>query len=743
MNSAQKTLVLIPAAVIAAGVASWRAMSPAELHSIPAQLTGWVDLHTHPMVNLAFGGKLVYGGVDVGSLLPADQHCNHNVRATSWQQALSDDRSTARGYDMFENGCGDNIREQVLWGLQDANHVPKTPTNARGADDFKDWPKWDDITHQKMWVDWIRRAYQGGERVLVALAVNNKTLGDATAGPGDYATDDKSSADLQIRETKAFVGRHNDFMEVAYTPADLQRIVSQNKLAVVLGIEVDNIGDFNSGPAPSEGTVTAEISRLRGEGVRYIFPIHVLDNVFGGTAVYEEGFNLSDYREEGHFWDLTCSSPGEQITYIYTPAGFDLAIALVKATKLNIDIARNPPTPPNCASGTGHVNTRGLTPLGEFAINEMMKQGMIVDIDHMSRLSADRALSLAEAVPGGYPLVSGHTGIRGLGGAHAENSRTSQQLKRIAALHGMFGLGTAHQNAYTWLSEYNTAVGLMPTPGAVAFGTDLNGLVIAPAARPGSHVVYDGSFPKSALGSKQWDYNVEGVAHYGLLADFVRDMRTAPRGASLVDNYLNHGAEYFYQMWQRIENEKGRVGTPNIAMEQRTPVTVVRAPGDTVPSNAKAPAPVRGAVVVNAPPGETPHPGVAPGAAATTAPAAAPAAAPAPGAPKASPARVAVPVTAAAPVAAMPASPARPGPQLKLRVSQGLGTVKGTYWVLITAVDSATGVMHPGIVTINNVKGATGQKVTFKECMTNGVPTKCIGTVTVTNYPEVKFSAGS
>jgi hypothetical protein len=42
----------------------------------PTRLRGFVDLHTHPLSNLAFGGKLIYGGVDVGSLLPSDPDCN-------------------------------------------------------------------------------------------------------------------------------------------------------------------------------------------------------------------------------------------------------------------------------------------------------------------------------------------------------------------------------------------------------------------------------------------------------------------------------------------------------------------------------------------------------------------------------------------------------------------------------------------------------------------------------------------
>ena len=97
---------------------------------------------------------------------------------------------------------------QVIHALQTANHaVGRAGRRLRQTPSFRDFPVWNDITHQKMYVDWLRRAYDGGLRVMVALAVNNRTLGDATAGPGDYPTDDKSSVDLQIRETKAFVGR--------------------------------------------------------------------------------------------------------------------------------------------------------------------------------------------------------------------------------------------------------------------------------------------------------------------------------------------------------------------------------------------------------------------------------------------------------------------------------------------------------------------------------------------------------
>jgi len=34
-------------------------------------LTGWVDMHAHPMARLGFGGKLLHGAPDIGRLTPA------------------------------------------------------------------------------------------------------------------------------------------------------------------------------------------------------------------------------------------------------------------------------------------------------------------------------------------------------------------------------------------------------------------------------------------------------------------------------------------------------------------------------------------------------------------------------------------------------------------------------------------------------------------------------------------------
>jgi microsomal dipeptidase-like Zn-dependent dipeptidase len=527
-----------------------------EKENAKSELFGWVDMHTHPMVNLGFGGKLIHGGLDIGSLLPADNHCQKNIRAESMEHALCDDRSTHGGYGMFDNPCGDIIRQAVIDALQDENKAYKTPDEAKGAPDFQDWPRWDDITHQKMWIDWIERAYAGGLRVLVALAVNNQTLAAAVSGPGDGPTDDKGSGDLQIEETKSFVGRHSDFMEVAYSPKDLRRIVQDNRLGVVLGVELDAFGNFHKGRTPSLSKVRKELNRLHAMGVRYIFPIHAIDNKLGGTAVYQGAFNASNYREYGDFWSIECSQPEDNITYTYTKSEFDLAVAAVKATKLGIDIFREPPTPPQCDPGTGHVNTKSLTPLGIKALKEMMKLGLIIDIDHMSQKSANLSLQLAGAFvkkQGGYPMNSGHNGPR----SHApqtpnENQRTDEQLQEIANLGGMLGLGVAEITPEAFISAYTAASNSMKGR-SIGLGTDFNGLVKGPPPKPGS-VTYDSGFTKCKTANKEWDYNTDGVAHYGMLTDFMQAIKACPNsnGKNVFDA-LNRSANVFVEMWVRCE----------------------------------------------------------------------------------------------------------------------------------------------------------------------------------------------
>jgi hypothetical protein len=246
------------------------------------------------------------------------------------------------------------------------------------------------------------------------------------------------------------------------------------------------------------------------------------------------------------------------------------------------------------------VNTRlpnGLTFNGEYAIRAMMRRGMIVDIDHMSDRAANRTLAIATAVPGGgYPVTSGHSAVRDRNSQfNAENSRTTTQLAQIACLGGMFGLGTDGIGANRWTAQYERGYNAMrqafapngvcpqATPlgaGFVSLGTDANSLVKTPPpplfdpAGPRAPVdIYNPANPlnsglpplvRSTTAGRTWDYNFDGVAHYGMFVDFLRDVRMlnpagAMPGRQIVDDQMMYGADYFYRMWVKADTQKGRV----------------------------------------------------------------------------------------------------------------------------------------------------------------------------------------
>jgi microsomal dipeptidase-like Zn-dependent dipeptidase/catechol 2,3-dioxygenase-like lactoylglutathione lyase family enzyme len=560
------------------------------------KLRGFVDLHTHPLSSLGFGGKLVYGGVDVGSTLPADPNCARDAVATSIENALGHDGSTHGGYNAFSNHCGDDLREIVIHGLQSGQGRNDPAGDSTGADDFSSWPTSNDITHQRMWVDWVRRSYQNGQRVMVALAVNNKTLGDSTAGPGDWKTDDKSNADREIEATKEFIARHGPgtrdyFMDVAYSSADVQRIVAANKMAVVLGIEVDAIGNFYK--SASEDDIVQEVDRLYDEGVRYIFPIHILDNAFGGTALYEPSFDWSNNRESSGWWDVTCSNPGDGINYnmvndlkntnevalaasealkLHDLLDPSLASTVTPLTYLAIPIGvlvndfagalQKPPTPPSCnfdgGAGpvTGDVNSKGLTASGHIAIREMMKRGMLIDVDHMSKKSMDSALQDGLTPPPGvapypYPMISGHANI--LEGGGTERNPSADEYAKVGALHGMAGIGSQDLSAARWSRLAVDTVSAMGGRTGVAFGTDTDGLAAGmPATVPR---VNSGATPASMFSHELGTACIINCEHDEQHA-FYRDVLGA-----IVHVYYDNGGASFLGNTHRTTETWG--GTPS------------------------------------------------------------------------------------------------------------------------------------------------------------------------------------
>ena len=442
------------------------------------KLRGFVDMHTHPMSHLGFGGKVVHGAPGVDVLMPAGaiydmrgiglrgSTCNEKPqRAGSVAEALGSCYSSHAGHDYINNKCGNHARRLVLNGFEDGEKTNKAHDESHppGYPVFTRWPRHDDILHQQMWVDWIRRAYEGGLRVMVSLAVNNYTL--ATGIEANDPKTDKASGDLQIDELPRFVNQHS-WMQIARSPVELREIVGkQDKLAIIVGVELDDMGDFvRERVNPSPQAVRSEIQRLYRKGVRYIFPIHVTDNYIGGAAVYTDEFNRANCYQYGSWWRLECSAGNSGIRH-QVQAGWDV----FKTLKLG-NCGGTAPVP-LCA--TGHQNSRGLTPLGYAAIDEMMRLGMIIDIDHASQKSVDDIIRHTRRYR--YPLVSGHNGLRGSGAhSHSENSRTSAQYRELAARGSIAGVGWGGSDASGWVQSLKA---VKATGIPLALGSDINGLV--------------------------------------------------------------------------------------------------------------------------------------------------------------------------------------------------------------------------------------------------------------------------
>lgn len=517
-------------------------VKPLPVPATPLQpkLFGFADLHTHPMSHLGFGGKGMHGAPDVDILLPPGTTlgCNNDTRrARNMAEALGNCNATHGGWGAFDNTCGDHLRAAIVSNALDGGfwHNVGFERNLHndhphaGHPNFEHWPHHSSILHQQMWWEWVKRAHAGGLRVLVALTVNSETLAEILNGTPPY--DDKTVADLQIDETIRFVNRHNrkvnksvkpedDFMEIAYSAADAERIIREGRLAVILGMEIDKIGNFGKpGVKTDEAAVRAEIQRLYRKGIRYVFPIHLVDNAFGGTAVYSMLFNLANKHQNGSYFAVTHSGD-PNVTYranfIDNTPGVDTlasqgiyallqGIGALPAPCFNDVLKCQPPPGVVRCCGSypkimnilkptaqfdvyktikpGHVNAKGLTPLGKVAIREMMKLGMIMDVDHMSERSMRETFGIAESVPGGYPLVMGHNGVRGRNSN--ERAAPADLVRRLVKLGGMMGAGTAHTNATDFVSNYLRTwreiqegakeAGLKDASGLLGLGTDANG----------------------------------------------------------------------------------------------------------------------------------------------------------------------------------------------------------------------------------------------------------------------------
>jgi microsomal dipeptidase-like Zn-dependent dipeptidase len=511
---------------------------------VPLQptLTGYVDMHAHPRGDLAYGRELFYGA-PYGDIAVALHNCkpDHSPKG-------------------FGNPHGNLLRAQVAMQTEQQN-CATWRDGKEGYPNFETWPSWCSILHQQMWIDWIERAHEGGLNIMCALAVSSHCIASAakTAGPQD---DRQVLLDI-VQGIKDMVAA-SDFMEIAYAPADARRIVGAGKLAVVLGTEMDNLGNWYSpadnypatfDPHPSDAAIQAELDTLWDLGIRYIFPVHLNNTVFGGTALALSTLNVANKFATGSEYvpeQVRTAESGIAMRLENPIEGLN-AVAKMFMPLLLPKLV-NPGRKGNYTywdtiPGHGHRNSLGITESGRFGIGYMMQKGFLIDIDHMSEKMADEVLQMA--LVSDYPVNSGHSGPRGPAGH--EGGRTPAQYEILRNVGGMVGLGHG-MNAREFVETFRE-VERQFGASHIAIGTDVGGFSPLPAPDSSITIGYDDTFTRCKTGNRTWDFNVDGVAHYGLWPDYMRAWDAVGMTAGEKAVFM-HSAEDFVVMWEKCAKKK-------------------------------------------------------------------------------------------------------------------------------------------------------------------------------------------
>ena len=551
-------------------------------------LRGYADLHLHLFSELAFGGDVISGKVYSDKGIADALSAQHDFKIHG-----------THGLDF-----------PIAMGTQDmtANPDPgRTTVSIYGWPHFNGWPTWRSTVHQQAYYKWLKRAWQGGLRLVVMLAVTNEAFCKTTAkraGAGKDCEDSMKSIDAQLdkaAEFETFIANNDGgWFKIVKSPAEARTAIKKGQLAVVLGIEVDNIfkckkhADFCN-----DNYVSEQVDKYYKKGVRHIFPIHNFDNRFGGTATWQDMIEYGNNAVEGDWW-VTENCPevaigGEKYLYGFNLRPVDFWLEVFKG------ITTSWPRPGHFEDKRGSCNTLGLTDTGKYLIKKLMSKGMIIDIDHMSNKSFDDTLKIAEASSPKYPVVASHVLFFKLHteDVRHERMRTPQQVERIRNVGGMLAamlkddvqdtnnIGKKKTIAYgkdinddcihstkTFAQSLKYAMDTMGAPGepaSVAFGSDFNGIAGHVGPRFGSdgcgrkgedpstaRLTYPitvegfGKFNRQKTGQRTFDFNVDGLAHVGLLPDLTADLKTV----GLRNNYMEklfHSAEEYIKLWERAE----------------------------------------------------------------------------------------------------------------------------------------------------------------------------------------------
>ena len=499
-----------------------------------SEVTGFIDAHNHMMAFEFLGGRVRCGK-------PWDRY--------GVTRALVDCPDHEPG------GYG-----AVLESALNNDAVGGHPTD--GWPTFSYWPRYNSLTHEQIYYRWLERAWRGGLRMMTNLLVDNHAL-CAIYPLKKNSCNEMDGVRLQaqrIRELERYIdaqsgGPGEGWFRIVTDPFQARSVVNQGKLAVVLGIEVSSVldcGIFLDAPKCTEQQIDERLDDVYELGVRQMELSNKFDNAIAGVTgdggTTGPVVNTGNFFETGSWWQMEpCTEEdGESTDHTQMNLHDDGGVPQTGRDELAgaiLDMVGTSGTAPVYGSGP-HCNVKALTPLGAHMIRRMVEKGIMFDPDHMSARARRQAMDVIEQVkaPG---VVSSHS--------WADVTIYPRVLHQGGVVTPYAGGAKGFYEAwraYRGWADPRFMFGF-------GYGSDVNGFGSqgGPRADAKDKVKYPftgwggTTVSKQTSGERVFDYNVDGVAHYGLYVDWLEDLRL--QGGDAIINDMLRGPEAYLQMWER------------------------------------------------------------------------------------------------------------------------------------------------------------------------------------------------
>ena len=479
---------------------------------------GWVDIHNHVNSNEGFGGRMI---------------CGKPFAPGGVAEALKDcpDHYPNGNFALFENltSDGDWTHDPVGW-----------PT-------FKDWPRVESMSHQAGYYAWIERAWRSGQRVMVNDLVSNRVICELPVLAKDRGCNEMDSIRLQAQkahEMEAYIddiygGPGKGFFRIVTTPQEATEVIKDGKLAVVLGVETSEpfgCRQILDVAQCGKADIDRGLDEMKQLGVSSMFLCHKFDNALCGVR-FDSGtqgtiINIGQFLGSGTWWQTErCTTQMSDNAIGNAPAPQEVVEELPEGEEVPV------------YNNTNLCNVRGLTALGEYALQGMMKRNMIVELDHMSAKAAMRTVEVLEAH--GYPGVVTSHGW--------SDKKFTERIYRLGGFKAAYP-GSAEGMVTEWAAQKDLRAKYGKGYG---FGLDYNGVGSHPAGEGDAsplkvtypYTALDGStvMDKQVTGQRTWDVNTDGAAHYGLVPDWIEQINRAS-GGEIVDSLMS-GAQSYLDTW--------------------------------------------------------------------------------------------------------------------------------------------------------------------------------------------------